>query len=185
MLLRWWRGTCNFEASWHLYRASTNSPLLELSRGNAQIAQARSTQGRNTHRNVFNSSLLHYIGDPHTRPRRWIFWRWPDDTYRIPLLLGIRDCPPPIHSPIHTRMNFSHYLWRRRGSRVQKQHYLWYCHRFHQEDSDTQPEYHCPVGGALRWRTSTQPDKPQSPCLWSTPVPKAHPTKDQVDRPCQ
>ena len=55
MLLRRWRGTCNFEASWYLHRASTIIPLLGLSRGNAQTPGARSTDGRNTHRNVFKS----------------------------------------------------------------------------------------------------------------------------------
>ena len=34
---------------------------------------------------------------------------------------------------------------------------------------------------AFAQMTGTQTDKPQSRCLWSTPFPKAHPTKDQVD----
>ena len=89
MALRRWRGTCNFEASFS--RASTNFPVLGLPWGNTQIAGARSTKRRHTHRNVFNSALSHNIGDPYTGSRPWIFWGWPEATYRIPLHLWILD----------------------------------------------------------------------------------------------
>ena len=61
----------------------------------------------------FELVLPHYIGAPHNRPRCWIFWRRPDTTYCIPLLLWILDCPPPMHSLIHAGQKFSHHLWTR------------------------------------------------------------------------
>ena len=113
MLLRRLRGTCDFEASWYLQRA-----LLELSWGYAQLAGAGSSDGRNTYSNVFNLLLFHYIRYPHTWSIRWIFWSWPDATYRMPLLSWILDCPPPTHSLIHTCKNLSHNLWTRRSLHV-------------------------------------------------------------------
>ena len=108
MLLRWHRGTCNLEAS--LHRASTDFLLFGFRRGNTQIAAARNTNWRSSRSNVFNSFLFQLIGDPHTRARCWIFWRWPDATYRIPLFLWNLDCPSPIQSPIHATTNLSHHL---------------------------------------------------------------------------
>ena len=74
------KGACNFEASFN--RASTIFPLLGLSWGNTQVAGSRTTEGKDTHRNVFNWPLFHNIGDPYTGSRRWIFWGWPVATYR-------------------------------------------------------------------------------------------------------
>ena len=108
MVMRRWRGTCNFEASFN--RALTNFPLFWLSRGNMQLVGARSTKRRDTHRNVFNSPLFHNIGDSYAKSRLWIFWGWPDATYCIPLLLWTLDYPPSICSLIHARTNFSHHL---------------------------------------------------------------------------
>ena len=111
MLLRWYKGTCKVKAS--LRRASTDFSLFWFPRGNTQIAGARNTNWRSSHRNVFNSSLFHYIREPNTRPECWIFWRWPDATYRVPLFLSIPDYPSPIHSLIQASTNLSQHLWTR------------------------------------------------------------------------
>ena len=104
-LMRRWSGTCNFEASFH--RASTNFPLLGLSWGNTQIAGARSIDRKDTHRKIFNSPLFHYIGDPHTRSKRWIFWRNAVGRCHLPhsTVLAIPWLPSADPQPIsHTRI---------------------------------------------------------------------------------
>ena len=94
MLLRRYRGICNLEAS--LHSASTDFHLFGFPRENTHVAEARYTNWRSYHRNALNSSLFHDIGVPQTRPRCWIFWRWPDATYRLPLFSWILDCPSPV-----------------------------------------------------------------------------------------
>ena len=74
MLLRRYRGTCNLEAS--LHGTSTDFPHFGFPRGNTQNAGTRNANWTSTHKSVFNSSLFHYIGHPHTRPRCWTFWWW-------------------------------------------------------------------------------------------------------------
>ena len=108
MLLSWWKGSCNLEASFR--RASTGFPVFGFPRGNTKIAGTRNTNWKSSHRNVFNSSLFHYIGNPHNRPRCWNLWRSPNATYRTPLFPWLLNCPPPIHSLIHTTTNLNHHL---------------------------------------------------------------------------
>ena len=53
----------------------TNFPLLGFSWGKPQTAGTMSTDGRSTHRNVFNLLSFHYVGGSHTRRRCKIFWK--------------------------------------------------------------------------------------------------------------
>ena len=108
MLLRSWRGTCNFEAS--LHRAPTNCSLFWLPRGITHIAETWRNRKRDTYRNVLDSPLFHNIWDPDTGSGCRIFGWWPDATHRIPLFLRVFNHPPPIKSLIHAPTHVNHHL---------------------------------------------------------------------------
>ena len=116
MLLRCWRGTCNFEAS--LQKAPTNCPLLWLPRGITQIAGTWRNRKGDTYRNVPDSPLFHNTWEPDAGSRCRIFGWWPHTTHRLPLLLRFFNHPPPIKSLIHAPKHVSHHLRTRRSLHV-------------------------------------------------------------------
>ena len=108
MLLRCWRGTCNFEES--LHRAPTNCSPFWLPTGITQTVGTWSNRIGDTYRNVLDSPLFHNIWEPDTGSGCRIFgWRL-DATHRIPLLLRVFNHPPPIKSLIHAPTHVSHHL---------------------------------------------------------------------------
>ena len=103
MLLRCWRGTCNFEAS--LHRAPTNRPLFDFPEETHRLlGPGGMGEGTRTRRYSTRSSSTKFdILTPHRDVE-------PDATHRIPLLLRVFNHPPPIKSLIHGPAHVSHHL---------------------------------------------------------------------------